>query len=149
MKVEKIIIHHSVTSGNDMKTWLAIRADHIARGWGDIGYHFGIVCEQEWATIVAGRGCRERGAHTVGMNEKSLGVCVVGDFDRKSPTERQYQRCADLCAWLCMAYGLRPMEAIVPHSMFASKTCPGAQFDMKRLVGYADDIYRNWYGMRW
>lgn len=134
MKVTKLIIHHSLTKDQTVADWSAIRRYHIQdKGWTDIGYHWGI--ENVNGSIVVQKGRAEyiTGAHTKGMNDKSLGICVVGNYDLAPPLEAVLNRLADLCALKCREYHLRP-EDIEPHHKYANyKTCPGSKFPIDKL----------------
>ena len=61
-----------------------IRRWHLARGWRDIGYHFVITRD---AAIQHGRDRDEIGAHAIGRNHESIGICLVGGVadDGKTP----------------------------------------------------------------
>lgn len=83
-QIRHIIIHCSATSP-DMDVGAAeIRQWHKDRGWQDIGYHFII---RRDGTLELGRPEREDGAHTVGRNHDSIGICVIGGtkYDKKTP----------------------------------------------------------------
>jgi len=148
MNPKRIIVHHSATPDQKTFDWEAIRRYHTReRGWTDIGYHFGVeaVGDDGHLTVLFGRWPNEEGAHTLGRNRDSLGLCVVGNFDAVSPTVGQYEAAGRLCAWLCWIYGMNPREDIQPHSMYAPKTCPGRLFDMSRLRDIASERMRGWW----
>jgi len=129
-----IIIHHSFTEDRKTVDWKAIRDYHVQTNkWSDIGYHFGIetILDGYLATLL-GRPLWRPGAHEPKMNNSSVGICIIGNFDVISPTTAQYDMCADLCAWLCHIYAI-PVDNIHPHSKYAPKTCPGKLFDMNLL----------------
>jgi N-acetylmuramoyl-L-alanine amidase len=134
LKVTKLIIHHSLTKDGTAKDWDAIRRYHMQeKGWTDIGYHWGVENVNGAIVILRGRLENVPGAHTIGMNQKSLGICVVGNYDLGPPSDAVLNRLADLCALKCKEYHLRP-EDIEPHSKYASyKTCPGTKFPMDKL----------------
>jgi N-acetylmuramoyl-L-alanine amidase len=133
-RVEKLIIHHSLTKDQTVADWPAIRRYHIQeKGWADIGYHWGIEVISGTVVLQKGRPENVPGAHTIGMNDKSLGICLVGNYDLAVPPELVLNRLADLCALKCKEYKLGPKD-IEPHHKYASyKTCPGSKFPMERL----------------
>jgi len=51
-------------------------------GWDDVGYSF-LVCED--GRVYEGRGWNVRGAHTLGYNQVAIGVCIIGDYQRRLP----------------------------------------------------------------
>ena len=81
-----IIIHHSLTEDGQTVNWQAIRRYHIVDlGWADIGYHYGIEWIHRGYEILVGRPLSMDGAHTLGMNDKAIGICVVGNYDVQYP----------------------------------------------------------------
>jgi N-acetylmuramoyl-L-alanine amidase len=134
LKVTKLIIHHSLTKDQTVADWPAIKRYHIQeKGWTDIGYHWGVEVVDGAVVIERGRPENVPGAHTIGMNQKSLGICVVGNYDLVPPSDAVLNRLADLCALKCREYKLRP-DDIEPHHKYASyKTCPGSKFPMDKL----------------
>lgn len=87
--VDLIVIHCSATPNGRPVTTAQIDAWHVARGferqlaWRNrqnpelsaIGYHFVVYAN---GAIATGRHLDEVGAHVVGNNKSSLGVCLVG-----------------------------------------------------------------------
>lgn len=82
-KTRRIIFHHSLSHGGDVA---AIREWHIAKGYSDCGYHYVITRDGE---IQTGRPLRYIGAHSLGRNVDSIGVCLIGDFRCETPTMAQ------------------------------------------------------------
>lgn len=134
MKVMKIIIHHSATKDQYVADWAAIRKYHIEEnGWNDIAYHYGIEMANGKYVIQKGRQEWVAGAHTVGQNSVSLGICVVGNYDKVQPHPDALKLLAKLCADICKRYKLTP-DKIETHNKYASyKTCPGTSFPMDKL----------------
>jgi len=134
--LEYIIVHH--TGGTD-KDPLADTSNHTAaqvdfyhksKGWDGIGYNWFI--EKDGRTV-KGRDEAKTGAHTIGYNEKSIGICLAGNFDKTLPTAPQVESLAKLLQEKMLQYKI-PVDKIIPHRTFANKTCYG-----KRL---ADDWAR-------
>lgn len=74
--VDKIIVHSSATparldklGAKDIDRW------HRQKGWNGIGYHYVI---RRDGVIEAGRALSKVGAHTLGKNETSVGICLIG-----------------------------------------------------------------------
>lgn len=133
MTHEYIIVHH--TGGTD-KDPLADTSNHTAsqvdfyhksKGWDGIGYNWFI---EKDGRVVKGRDEAKTGAHTIGYNEKSIGICLAGNFDKTLPTDAQVASLRKLLEDKMLQYNI-PSDKIVPHRTFANKTCYG-----KRL---ADD----------
>ncbi|MDE5653764.1 MAG: N-acetylmuramoyl-L-alanine amidase [Muribaculaceae bacterium] len=137
--VDEIIVHYSATPAGENFTVDQIRQMHLQRGFSDIGYHWYIDLQGE---IHAGRSESLAGAHCLGHNTRSIGVCYCGGcpprsvsgwsstgLDTRTPAQRD--------ALLRLLRDLRrryPAATIHGHCEFAAKPCPG--FDAARE--YAD-----------
>lgn len=66
----------------------------------------------------------EEGAHTIGYNKTSIGICLAGNFDATMPTPAQIATLKDLLAKKTAQWSI-PLSNIVPHRKFAVKTCYG------------------------
>ncbi|WP_263080702.1 N-acetylmuramoyl-L-alanine amidase [Endozoicomonas sp. Mp262] len=83
-----IIIHCSATRANQPCTIDDIRRWHVQdRGWSDIGYHW--VIERN-GDIQKGREAHLAGAHTLGYNHCSIGICLVGGLGRHGLPEDNF-----------------------------------------------------------
>jgi len=134
MNVQRIIIHHSLTSDGQVVDWKAIRKYHIETNkWNDIGYHWGIELVGNKYVVQKGRAEYVVGSHCLGQNDKSIGICVVGNYDLGEPPEAALNLLAELCADICKRYKLTSND-IFTHNRFASyKSCPGRRFPMDKL----------------
>lgn len=119
--IERITLHHSLSSFGSARI---IRGWHLERGWSDIGYHYVI---RTTGTVDRGRSLQFRGAHKLGGNKRSLGLCLVGDFFKEPPTEKQ------LDSLYSVLYRMRtPGKRLYidfhrPLGLYNS--CPGPLFD--------------------
>lgn len=141
-KPQFIIVHHSV-SPKDVPWVTAERSfnnNHKARfnfrsslGW-YIGYQYVIYGNGELKQY---RRDNEEGAHCKeqGMNFKSLGVCLSGNFDAELPNPKQIETLRDFLLQKTKEHGIPPGN-IHPHRKFATyKSCYGSRL--------ADDWARN------
>jgi len=137
-KWDHIIIHHSATSDSDTVSWQAIRRYHIDnQKWLDIGYHFGVEKINGHQEILLGRPLDQSGAHTKeqGMNRRGIGVCFVGDFDKKPPSNETLIYAAKYLVVPLMRYFSIPLKQIQPHRRYATyKTCPGQLFPWDAFI---------------
>lgn len=123
-KPNKIIIHHSATpDGLVLKDFDAIRRYHKeTNGWRDIGYHWVIESVDNEYKILKGRDESDDGAHCIGQNTSSIGICMVGDFTKAEPPEAQYQTLVYLIREIYKRYGKLPIGS---HKQYAATSCPG------------------------
>ncbi|MCK4872203.1 MAG: N-acetylmuramoyl-L-alanine amidase [Phycisphaerales bacterium] len=128
-----IVIHHSGASHGSAQT---ITEQHKRRGFQGLGYQF---------VIGNGRGSADGslhigyrwldqlpGAHTGGpdadyLNRYAIGICLIGDGDRKPPTTAQMHRLIDLVRSLQAELGISSGQ-VVFHSDVANTSSPGRFF---------------------
>lgn len=105
-------------------------------GWSDIGYHYLIRLD---GTVERGRDESMVGAHTVGQNSNSIGICYVGGVDANNKskavdtrTPEQTRAMDNLIHQLLTKYG--PKVTVHGHNEFANKACPSfnVKIDNKR-----------------
>ncbi len=112
-----IIVHCSDTPDKKDLSALEIHKMHISFGWDGIGYHKII---KRSGTVENGRPEYWIGAHTKGLNHKSLGICLIG---RNKFTKKQFGTLEKtLKNWL-VRY---PKAKIIGHrdAIKTKKTCP-------------------------
>lgn len=138
MKPEYIILHHSLTKDSGTVSWQAIRRYHVQEcRWEDIGYHFGLERVKGDVEVLCGRPLNIQGAHCLGMNRRSLGVCFVGNYDEVSVPHEMWQRGLKLVKGLCDVANI-PIANVRGHRDYAKKTCPGLQFSVDQ---FRKDLY--------
>jgi N-acetylmuramoyl-L-alanine amidase len=126
-KPEVIIIHHTGgTNANPLadtsnQTFDIIKNYHIGLGWGDIGYNWII---DKAGKIWQGRDEKIDGCHTIGMNTKSIGICLIGNFDLTYPTIAQEIALKTVYCDLVSRYPILQGK-VYPHRKYANKSCYG------------------------
>ncbi len=129
-----IILHHTATGKGNAKT---IHRAHWARGfWNGLGYHFlidnGTLGKGDGQIEMSPRWIRQQcGAHCKadGMNERAIGICLVGNFDYEKPTPNQMQSLAFLVSLLRKYYRIPPERIMGHREVPGAKTdCPGKMF---------------------
>ncbi len=134
-----IILHHTATDMGNAKT---INLAHGARGfWNGLGYHFlidnGTLGKGDGQIEMSPRWIRQQeGAHCKadGMNDKSIGIALVGNFNNESPTPNQMQSLMFLLRILCNYYHI-PSPCIMGHREVpgAATECPGSRFPLAEI----------------
>jgi hypothetical protein len=133
-----IVIHDS---GSSTGSAASIASQHEARGLMGLGHQF---------VIGNGRGADDGelyvgyrwldqlpGAHAAGpdqdlFNRRYIGICLVGDGDRKPFTETQMARLVELVVALASELGI-PAENVILHRDIAATTSPGRFFSEATL----------------
>ena len=135
MHPERIIIHHSAGQDHPAFDVAGIRDWHLNKGWRDIGYHLLIEKVKGRYEAILGRPFDERGAHCIGQNQRSLGVCFIGDYTEVAPTVEMLRCGANHIAGLMRVIGLGiSAETVTPHRAHWATDCPGKSFPMEQLV---------------
>lgn len=122
-KIDKIIIHCSATKEGQHFTVADIDTWHKARGFAKIGYHKVIYLD---GSVHDGRPLDQLGAHCLGHNATSIGICYIGGLDaagkpKDTRTEKQREALKKLVADLKVLY---TKATIHGHNEFAAKACP-------------------------
>ncbi len=115
--INKIIIHCSDTPDEEHITAADIHLMHLGFGWDGIGYHKVILRD---GIIENGRPLFWKGAHTYGINDESLGICLIGK------TQFEPEQFLSLKILLLEWKKIYPKTMILGHrdSIITKKTCP-------------------------
>jgi hypothetical protein len=159
-----IVIHHSFSTDRQTRNWDSIRAYHMSyrckgdtisrveydrllaegktagleRPWTDIGYNLGVENVSGRLEVLPGRPIGEIGAHAHGFNDRSVGICIVGNYDLDPPDDDRLAFLASLCRQIQIEFGI-PRDQVIGHRETygkltppqpVAKTCPGSQFDL-------------------
>lgn len=121
--INEIIVHCSATKEGQDYTTADIKKWHLARGFSDIGYHYVIYRD---GSVHTGRNINIGGAHCVGHNAHSIGVCYIGGLDKNlkpkdTRTDAQKDALLKLLKQLKQLY---PKATIHGHYEYANKACP-------------------------
>jgi len=128
--INEIIIHCTATpeyksfTVTDIRKWHTTPVAKGGRGWSDIGYHYVIYLD---GTIVEGRDIDIAGAHCVGHNSHSIGVCYVGGMDKDNKKAKDTRTELQKSALLNLLLDLKKIysnASIHGHRDFANKDCP-------------------------
>lgn len=149
-KVKYFAFHHSVTpqTAKNDGNWKAecdrIASEHVnGNGWGGVGYRF-IICSNG---VVAYVGDLSHGGSAVANhNDVIISACMIGDFTKQLPTDKQIQSAHDLADWFINHMPQYPLindwdKSVIGHKDAAvifndpsiATACPGSSWpnDMK------------------
>jgi len=150
LKTTHIIIHHSLSDWGNAEEIHKWHLEKDGGTWSGIGYHYVVLngyaswnaynteCSDNMEGIVQiGRPTLNQGAHARGFNAVSVGVCLIGNFDKYPTPEKQYDAAVRLVVDLMMEYDV-PLANVVGHRETytllgkpVEKTCPGKEFSME------------------
>lgn len=140
--VGRITVHHTgwdpiyFDTYDQTRTHLEkIRKYHVDdRRWADIGYHYII---DRAGRIWQARPTQFQGAHVKGQNEHNLGIMVLGNFDRQSPTAQQDQSLTQSLTYFKRLYRV-PVRHVYTHQELNKTECPGTRMQ-RRMVSLRRD----------
>ena len=148
-----IVLHHTATTLGSVES---INAAHLknkdknGNPWLGIGYHFvigngngmadgAIEPTFRWRTQIQGA---HAGSINKDFNERGIGICLVGDFERTSPTPAQKKSVKLLVKTLRAQYGI-PAASVVGHNEIraSSTACPGKNFRVSEVALDEPDVF--------
>ena len=135
-----IVLHCDGIMPHQHNTVKKIDDYHKSKGWKGIGYHFWVNRQGE---VFTGRRLEEVGAHVVGHNKHSIGICYEGGLDsagRKADT-RTPEQVRALRQLVERMHAYFPQAIIVGHhDLNPGKDCPcfdaaGEYWDLQPRLG--------------
>ena len=137
-----IVIHHSATENGNAAIFDRMHREE--NHWDGVGYDFVIGNGSDsgdgqvevtfrWRRQMAGAHCG--GTPGNWANVDAVGICLVGNFNYRTPSTRQMQSLSRLIRFLKNRYGI-PMDQIYGHGETPGARvteCPGRMFPMDRL----------------
>ena len=138
-KWKRIVIHHSATPVDDAMNMHRV---HKARGMKNgLAYHFVISNGSRKAydgEIFIGDRWKGQldGGHMKRLsdNKTSIGICLIGNFELRSPTSKQMKSLEGLCEYLMKKCRLSPSQVTTHKILHPNHTvCPGKYFSLSAL----------------
>ena len=136
-KWKRIIVHHSGTAVGDAKSFHNFHKRKMENG---LAYHF-VICNGSTKTTrdgqieVGPRWKRQiQGGHVRGLkyNANSVGICLVGNFEKTRPTAKQLDALNKLTQYLHVNLFSKRTTVIGHKDLQGQKTvCPGKYFPLK------------------
>lgn len=134
-EVNSLVIHHSATATGNARVFRALH--RAVNGWVDIGYHFviGNGTLSSDGEIEPGRPIWSVGAHARDHNSDSIGICLVGNFCKTSPTRKQITSLKDLLRKLLEDFSLSRSGILLHRDVPGCRTeCPGDNLTIKEVI---------------
>ena len=135
-KPSAIILHHAeakTCSIYDIHNW------HLSNGWSGCGYHFLV---RKDGSVWRGRPETAMGAHTLGCNDSSIGICAEGAYNTESMPEAQKKAIIELGIYLKDKYSI---TKVYGHKNLNSTDCPGRNYpleEIKKSILEKQKLYR-------
>lgn len=122
-EITEIILHCSATKEGKDYRLADIDRWHRQQGWDGCGYHYVIDLDGH---LEHGRPLEKVGAHCLGHNEHSIGICYIGGLgsDERPKDTRTPQQKFTLGVLLSQLHYQFPRARIHGHREFAKKACP-------------------------
>ncbi len=159
--VQKIIIHHTASSGSFDDPEASIRAIYyyhaVTRGWGDIGYNYIVAPDGQVFEGRAG-GDGVVAGHAQGYNTGSVGIALLGNYEETPVPAPLMKSLEGLIYQKAELWNIDPdaagkfrgsvIDNILGHSDVGSTACPGDYTydyldEIREMVGLAFDTRRH------
>lgn len=127
--VNRITIHHEghtpvwFTDEHSTRARLEqVRNIHTRdRRWGDIGYHYII---DRAGRLIEARPIAYQGAHVSNQNPHNVGVMLLGNFEKQSPSQAQLTTLRSTLRYLMTTHRV-PVKRVYTHRELGPTVCPG------------------------
>ena len=123
-RVDFVVLHHSAGSGSLKQVHDYHR---YVNGWSGIAYHLYV---RRDGTVWRARPIDARGAHCRGWNDRSIGICFEGNFDREEMGKEQLDAGREAVRYVL---GIYPGAIIAGHGELCTTACPGKFFPLAEL----------------
>ena len=143
--VRAVVVHHTA-GGNDYRPEdvpARIRADYAyhvqARGWSDLGYNvvvdkFGGI----WEGRAGGLGRAVIGSHAAGFNTGTLGVSLLGDMTKATPTRETVTAMSRVAAYAAATWRFDPAGTVTLTSKGSPRYSSGTKVRLGRVHGHRE-----------
>lgn len=133
--INKLTIHHEgwtpvnfTSQATTAERIEKIRQYHTGQnGWGDIGYHYIV---DRAGRVWEGRPIQYQGAHVSKNNENNVGILVLGNFEKQSPSEAQLNTLQSTVAALTKQNRIKS-SLVRSHQEINPTSCPGRNMQNK------------------
>jgi N-acetyl-anhydromuramyl-L-alanine amidase AmpD len=122
-ETKNIILHHRAGNGDAQ----SIHKLHLNQGYTGFGYHFYV---RKDGSVYRGRPIDTVGAHCIGKNSISVGICFEGNFENEQMQTAQIKAGQELVSYLT---GLYPKAEVKRHKDLYATACPGKNFPFDKI----------------
>ncbi|GEM_PF-1102172 len=110
--VSHLIVHHAAGT-NTSTNWAGVVASiwnyHVnSNGWCDVGYNW-LIDPNGVLYVGRGGGNNVVGAHMCGYNQKTMAVCMLGNYNTATPSMAAMNKLAEIFAWKCCNSNIDPL----------------------------------------
>lgn len=117
-QITQIVVHHSASIGQRAADYA--RYHVLSKGWPGLGYTFVIEAN---GTIIQAHPLTVVSYNTAGVNTKTIGICLSGDFTKQEPSPAQLKSLKRLIKYLRRTLPQR--LDVYGHKDFGTTSCPG------------------------
>jgi hypothetical protein len=125
---DRITVHHeggALSLSGDPSTVAAeidsVYAGHKAKNYADIAYH--LIVDRS-GCVWEGRSLAYEGAHVINQNKNNLGILVLGNYEKQSPTDESLTALRALVQCLRKNFGIKH-HRVYGHRDLGASLCPG------------------------
>ncbi len=143
--IQQVHVHHTATGNDYERSDVPSLLRGIYRyhthtlGWSDIGYNFLVdKFGRVWVGRAGGVAKPVRGAHTLGFNDTSVGVAMIGSYDKGWPWDKALTGVVMLAAWKLAMYDRKPTGWIPVYSHGSDKYAAGQWVTLPVIDGHRD-----------
>ncbi|MFF5984665.1 peptidoglycan recognition protein [Streptomyces olindensis] len=144
-KVRAAFVHHTASGNNYRCSQVpslirSIYRYHVkSMGWRDIGYNFLIdKCGKIYEGRAGGVAKPVLGAHTLGFNNNSMGIAVLGSYGATKPSKAAVRAVARLTAWKLGLYRMNPKGKTYLKSAGSNLHRKGKKVRLNVISGHRD-----------
>lgn len=130
-KTSYIVLHHAAAitcTPQQIHQW------HLNAGYVGIGYNFIV---RKDGSIYTGRPIGASGAHTIGYNSTSVGICAEGNFETENMPEVQKDAIILLVKYVLEIY---PGAIIKGHGELDATACPGKNYPLGEIKSKSMEV---------
>lgn len=143
--LKQVHVHHTATANGyaraDVPAILRGMYRYHTRnlGWFDLGYNFLVDrFGRAWVGRSGGAHKLVRGAHTLGFNNTSVGISVIGNYEANRPSSKVVGMIAKLAAWKLDRHGRAATGKVRVKSQGSDRFADGQRVRLPVIDGHRD-----------